>query len=304
MTNTDLTKTYLKHLTNDKSASSWTFKSYSYDILHFLNFIGSKELLMVSTDDVKNYAAYLKQSRGLANASINRKMISLRSMFRFFKHTRFLSENPFDVYVYLKQKHAPLSVLTQDQVIKIIHHFDKTVESSKAHPNRNLITALRNRLIFKMMIFGGFRRSEIIGLRVFDLVKAGSRSWMFKVQGRNTMARAVPLHPSLYENIAEYLKTRSSASEYLFLRAQSAKPISIYTIHYLFKEINLRIPLKMRISPRVLRSTFAANLAHNGENIKTIQDLLGHVLLETTQRYLPTPMTSRQQAINKLSAGI
>lgn len=304
MTNTDLTKTYLHHLTNERGASAWTVKSYSYDILHFLNFIGSKELLTISTGDVKNYSTYLKQSRGLANASINRKMISLRSMFRFFKHTRFLTENPFDVYVYLKQKHAPLSILTQGQIVKILHHFDKTVESSRAHPIRNLITALRNRLIFKMMIFGGFRRSEIIGLRVFDLVKSGSKSWMFKIQGRNTMERVVPLHPSFYSNIAEYLKIRSSASDYLFLQAQSTKPMSIYAIHYLFKEINLRVPLKTRICPRVLRCTFAANLADNGESIKTIQDLMGHVLIETTQRYLPAPMASRQQAINRLSTGI
>lgn len=303
MTNNDLTKTYLKHLTDERGASPWTVKSYSYDILHFLNFIDSKELLTVSVDDVKNYSAYMKQSRGLANSSINRKMISLRSMFRFFSHSRFITDNPFDSYLYLKSKHFPLVVLTRDQVARILNYLDRKAEFSKIHSRKALAAALRDRLIFKMMIFGGLRRSEIVNLRIFDLVRSEIRSWIFKVQGKDT-ERMVPLHPSLYANIAEYLKIRSSSSDYLFLRVQSDKPISIYTIHYLFKEINLRVPLKTRITPRVLRATFAANLAHNGENLKTIQDLLGHVLIETTQRYLPVPMASRQQAISRLSARI
>lgn len=303
MTNNDLTKTYLAHLTNDRNASPWTVKSYSYDILHFLNFIDSKELLVVSMDDVKNYSAYLKESRGLTNSSINRKMISLRSMFRFFRHSRLISDNPFDGYLYLKSKRIPLAVLTRDQVARVLNYLDRKAESSRTHSRKALMAALRDRLIFKMMIFGGLRRSEIINLRIFDLVRSEIGSWMFKVHGKDTV-RMVPLHPSLYANIAEYLKTRSSSSDYLFLQAQSDKPISIYTIHYLFKEINLRVPLKTHISSRVLRATFAANLAHNGENLKTIQDLLGHVLIETTQRYLPATMASRQQAINRLSVGI
>ena len=303
MTNNDFTKTYLKYLNDVKGASPSTVKSYSYDILHFLNFIDSKELLKVSAEDVKNYSAYMKQSRGLANSSINRKMISLRSMFRFFRHSRFITDNPFDSYLYLKSKHFPLVVLTRDQVAKVLNYLDRKVESSRTHSRKALTAALRDRLLFKMMIFGGLRRSEIVNLRIFDLVRSEIRSWMFMVHGKDT-ERMVPLHPSLYTNIAEYLKTRSSSSDYLFLQVQSDKPISIYTIHYLFKEINLRVPLKTRISPRVLRATFAANLAHNGENIKTIQDLMGHVMIETTQRYLPVPIACRQQAINKLSAGI
>ena len=303
MNNNDLTKTYLNYLTDVKDASPWTVKSYSYDILHFLNFFGSKELLTVSAEEVKNYSAYMKQNRGLTNASINRKMISLRSMFHFFRHSRFISDNPFDSYLYLKSKRFPLVVLARDQVARVLNYLDRKADSSKTHFRKALTAALRDRLIFKMMIFGGLRRSEIINLRIINLVRSEIKSWMFKVQGKDT-ERMVPLHPCLYANIAEYLKTRSSSSDYLFLQAQSDKPISIYTIHYLFKEINLRVPLKTRISPRVLRATFAANLARNGENLKTIQDLLGHVLIETTQRYLPVPIANRQQAINRLSAGI
>lgn len=303
--NDELTNQYLDYLKLEREASPWTIENYGYDICHFEKFIESKNLVETTTTDVRRYVTFLKLTRGLANTSINRKLISLRSMFRFFVSIELISQNPFVAFNYIRVRTKKPIAIKNNQLTHIMNHLNSEcrIADESCDESKRFI-ALRNRLMLKIMILSGFRRSEIMTLKYSSLVKSDS-SWAFSVAGRTTdHVRIVPIHSAIYANLIEYLKIRPALTDFLFVHSKTGQPLASDSLYLIFKNLRAAIPGLSRIMPKSLRHTFASRLAANGESLRTIQDLMGHKKIETTQIYIHVPEKTRAQAVNRLTLGL
>ena len=296
---------YLDYLKLEREASPCTLENYGYDIRHFVNFVVPKNLLETTMSDVRRYVSFLKLTKGLANTSINRKLISLRSMFSFFVSIEVVSQNPFVAFNYIGiRRKKPLS-LKSNQLIHIMNHLDSECRiADESGDELKRFVAFRNRLMIKIMILSGFRRSEVITLKRSSLVKSDS-SWAFSIMSRTPdNTRIVPVHSGIYSNLIEYLKMHRGISDFLFVQSKTGRPLSVDTLYLIFKDIRAAIPGLSRIMPKSLRHTFASRLAANGESLRTIQDLMGHKKIETTQIYIHVPDKTRAQAVNRLTLAL
>jgi integrase/recombinase XerC len=264
--------TYLRH---ERRASENTITAYSTDLLQFANFCaGHFELANISnaqTIMVREWLAQLK-SEGTDNRSINRKLSSLRSFYKYCQRLDASVSNPAAGATALKtRKRTALFVPESD----MMRH---------ALTTRDDFIALRNLLIVELLYQTGMRRAE---LRSLSPEKFDFNRLSVKITGKGNKQRLIPLTPSIAELVRFYLKEKEArfpGNPYLLV-SKSGKPISFTTIHNtVSQELGVITTLDKR-SPHVLRHTFATHLLNNGAPLIAVKELLGHTSLAATQVY-------------------
>jgi integrase/recombinase XerC len=273
---------FLQFLQVEKNASPHTILNYRRDLEEFLKFLKEKSLSLNDADrlTIRSYLSYLR-NRNLSRSSINRHISSLKAFFRLLMREKLVSRNPAAAISLLKaEKRLPvfMSVKEVTSLIESLHSKDAS--------------GLRDRAIMEVLYSGGVRLSELAGLNLDDLDLLGG---VARVMGKGRKKRLILLGKKAIDALESYLANRqkllrrkrkdiSQEKNALFLDRWGGRlrPRSIQRL------INKHVKgagLKLKISPHVFRHSFATHLLNAGADLKSVQELLGHVNLSTTQIY-------------------
>jgi len=298
MNNDSLIDRFLDYLDYVRDYSKHTIKNYSYDLGQLSDFY-SEDLSDLTKGDVHRFISYLKNNLGNSNRSVNRKISSCRSFFNYLRINNHVSSNPFDTLNSLSFEKSSPTYLKNSDIQVILKFLSRNIE--KADSQCSMVKAVRDRAIFLSMIFAGFRRAEVVSLTLDSFIKLQSSDrYVFRFTGKGRKQRTVPIHPILLKELSHYFKYRRADLSPLFLNYKNNSSISVYTVNNIFKHIRENVPLSTHLTPHTARHSFATNLLYQDVDIRTIQELLGHSNINTTEIYTHVYDEAKHEAINSL----
>lgn len=272
---------FKEYLTVERQYSPKTITAYLNDLTEFADFLaetGKK----VSFTDVARFDTHVYMSslydKELKTASIARKVSSLRAFYRFLMKTGRVKEDPFE-YIQLKQKPRNLPRFFYEKELDTL--FVETVGNDKL--------SIRDNALLETLYSTGMRVSECVGLKVND-IDFELKTMLLHGKGRKD--RYVPFGSYCYDSLKRYLiKSRRplmtkyhKEHEYVFVN-HHGDPLTPAGVTYVLEQILKRSSLSSSIHPHELRHTFATHMLSNGADLRTVQELLGHSSLSTTQIY-------------------
>ena len=230
----------------------------------------------VSIMQLRHYLAHLRQS-GAARTTIARKVASLRSFYRFLIREGIVSDNPAaDLTVPRLEKRLP-TFLDEDQVARLLGAPDPAEPAGR-----------RDRAILEMLYSTGVRISELAALSLEDVDLIGE---VAQVKGKGKKERLVPLGGPAVQALRDYLEVRTRVAQRrrtnrraLFVNKAGGR-LSDRGIRRIFHKYARRVGLPDKVSPHTLRHSFATHMLNRGADLRSVQELLGHAQLATTQVY-------------------
>lgn len=260
---------FLRYLDIEKNYSSHTLLNYRLDLEDFAKFLGGSPLEQVDYLSLRKYLARLKE-KNLKSRTVYRKISCLRSFFKFLAREGYIKTNPVLSLVSPKQeKHLP-SFLTEEEITKLI-------EAPSTEDNRGL----RDRAILETFYSTGMRISELVGLDLDDLDFIGG---VLKAKGKGKKERLLPIGEKALTAIKDYLDKRKKPADAVFLNKSGGRLSDRGVRNIVSKYIRIT-SLRQGISPHTFRHSFATHLLNRGADLRSVQELLGHANLSTTQIY-------------------
>lgn len=260
---------FMRYLKIEKNYSEHTILNYQLDLEDFEKFLGGLPLENIDYLTLRKYLAALKE-KSLSARTIMRRLSALRSFFKFLTREGYLKENPTAALMSPKQeKHLPL-FLTEDEITKLI-------EAVATKDERGL----RDRAIIETFYSTGMRISELTGLDIENIDFIGG---IVKAMGKGKKERMVPIGDTAIATIRAYLEKRKKPAEALFLN-KSGRRITARGIRNIVKKYIKIASIKQGVSPHTFRHSFATHLLNRGADLRSVQELLGHVDLSSTQIY-------------------
>jgi len=263
---------FIRYLEIEKNYSEHTILNYRLDLEGFRKFSVETEIEKVDYLLLRKYLAALKE-QGLSARSIGRKISALRSFFKFLVREGLLKTNPILSLATPKQDKKLPSFLTEEEVARLI---DSVLPKDKDDE-----MALRDRAILETFYSSGLRISEVVSLDQHDIDFIGG---VLEVKGKGKKERMVPIGETAMKAIRSYLDKRVKQSEALFLNKNGSRLTTRGTRNIVDKYIR-RAGMKHGISAHTLRHSFATHLLNRGADLRSVQELLGHANLSTTQVY-------------------
>ena len=268
---------FLRHLKFEKRVSENTIKSYDNDLSQFLTFSEKYENnRKISSIDNKTIRAWVIElsTKNLSNKSINRKIASIKSFFKFLIKRKIIKKNPSTLVKSLKAKQTLPLFLKEKDLVSLF----KTINIS------NTLHETRSDLILELLYGTGIRINELINLKSknLDLIRNE-----IKVLGKRNKERILPINQNIVSKAKLYLnhkKRKSSKSEFVFLTDKGNKlyPMIVYRI---VKKCLSSLINSEKYNPHLLRHSFATHILNKGGDLSAIKDLLGHESLAATQIY-------------------
>lgn len=266
---------FLNYLDNEKNYSSHTLKNYHHDLNVFFKFIKNKKIVNIEYNDIRNYLSYLYEIN-YSKTTIARHISTLRSFFKYLYQEKIIKDNPMVLVSNPKlDKKLP----------KFLNY--KEMEMILNIPDSKTVIGLRDGLILEMLYSTGLRVSELANIKIKDINFSEQK---IKILGKGNKERYVLFGTVCLKKLNDYLKNSRNelisnfTTDYLFLN-KKGRPITDRSIRTIIDNIASQASLKMHISPHVIRHTFATHMLNEGADLKSVQELLGHENLSTTQIY-------------------
>ncbi|WP_127846626.1 tyrosine-type recombinase/integrase [Psychroflexus aestuariivivens] len=268
---------FVEYLSHEKNYSKLTLKAYESDLIQFQNFLDiefdNSNLEIANYSMIRQWIVELV-NRDLENKSINRKISSLKTYYKFLLKVKVIESNPLAKHQVLKTPKRQQNAFSTKEVNQLNEIYtDETFEG------------LRDHVIIELLYMTGMRRQELIDLKLDDLDLAENQ---VRIHGKRNKQRLVPLLKSARNLLTKYISERSQVAdkscENLIL-TNKGKPAYPNLIHRVIQNYFSKISTKKKQSPHLLRHTFANHLLEKGADITAIKELLGHSSLASTQVY-------------------
>ena len=266
---------FLNHLATEKGASEHTTKNYGIDLREFVKFIAEKEFKDLTYLDIRSFLAFLK-TREYSKSSISRKLACLRSFFKYLVRENILTQNPAaGIATPKKEKRLP-SFMNPDEITKLLDA-----------PAKNSWEEKRDKAILEMLYSSGLRVSELAGLNHDDLDFFGG---LVRVRGKGKKERIVPVGQAALNSLRAYWDMKAprevanAIKKPLFISRIGSRLTDRSVRRMILKYVK-RTGLGKEISPHTFRHSFATHMLDRGADLRSVQELLGHANLSTTQIY-------------------
>jgi len=267
---------FSEYLRVERGLSPNTVKSYSRDLKNFMDFLGDAELESISMAehlDIAEYLAHLRK-KGLSSSSVDRKTDSLRSFYRFLVSERLISKDPTRLIESSRSWSKLPNVLSVEEVSLLLEQ-----------PDVSTPLGLRDKVLIEIMYASGLRVSELVELKVTDL---NPEMGYLRCLGKGNKERVVPIGSEALKVVGEYLSSGrpnlKPKSEHLLLNHRGGK-LSRDGVSRIIKKIAKSAKIQKKISPHTLRHCFATHLLERGADLRSLQEMLGHADISTTQIY-------------------
>ncbi len=263
---------FIRYMEIEKNYSGHTILNYKLDLKDFNKFLAGTDLEKVDYLALRKYLAVLKE-KNLSSRSVGRRLSALRSFFRFLSREGYIKTNPILMLSSPKlDKHLP-SFMTEEEVSKLI-------ESAFAKNEKDIL-GLRDRAILEAFYSSGLRISELVGLNLQDV---DFISGILKIRGKGKKERIVPVGEAALTAMRKYLDRRKKQADAVFLNKNNRR-ITTRGVRYIVVKYLRVAGIKPGVSAHTFRHSFATHLLNRGADLRTVQELLGHANLSTTQIY-------------------
>lgn len=286
-------QSFSDYLLLEKNYSQLTLKAYIKDIKDFSDFIStefdSKSISNVNYQQIRSWIVLLVD-KGISNRSINRKVSSLNTYYKYLLKTEDIEVNPLTKHKALKTSKKIQVPFSEKEIKTVLQelNFDTDFEG------------LRNRSIIELFYATGIRRIELVQLKLVDVDITNKN---LKVLGKRNKERFIPLLPSVVETLKSYINVRNELNSiqdesYLFL---TKKGVKIYEtlVYRIINDYFSIASTKVKRSPHILRHSFATHLLNQGANLNAVKELLGHSSLAATQVYTHNSIAELKNVYSK-----
>ena len=267
------------YLQFEKKYSLHTVNAYLNDVTFFEEFnqthFEQDNIDQVNYSQIRSWIISLVD-QDISNVSVNRKMASLKSFYKFLLKTKQIEINPMLKHKALKTPKIVQIPFSEKELTDLIQEVDNPVGFEE----------IRDKLIVEMFYTTGMRRAELINLMLRNVDLSSS---VIKVLGKRNKERIIPLLPVIVDQLKLYLNERALVEdivdgEYFFISKKGLK-LSESFVYRLINSYFSKVSEKVKKSPHVLRHTFATHLLNNGADLNSVKELLGHSSLASTQVY-------------------
>ena len=272
---------FLEYLRLERNYSEKTVVSYGIDLREFEGYFKKADaeidFTTVDADVVRNWVMHL-MDEGRAATSVNRKLSTLRSFYRFLLKKKVMAVNPMTKVVGPKKKKPLPSFVREKDMDRLLD--DLTFGEG--------YEGCRDRMILEMFYATGMRLSELIGLDDADVDFSAK---LIKVTGKRNKQRLIPFANELEHDLRVYIKVRDgtlpNGSDAFFVRKDGKRMYPMQVYRLVKRNLSKVVSLKKR-SPHVLRHTFATAMLNDSAELQSVKELLGHESLATTEIYTHT----------------
>lgn len=266
---------FLTFLESEKNASNHTVKNYGIDLREFSLFLDKKTIEQVDYVDIRSFLATLKD-KSYSKSSISRKLACIRSFFKFLTREDVVKANPSAGIATPKREKKLPDFLEPQEVVRLIEA-----------PAAGNWEGLRDRAMLETLYSSGLRVSELVGLNHDDL---DLFSALVRVRGKGKKERIVPLGQVALKAIQEYIqhqppKLRDNGLKKPLYLNRSGGRLTDRSVRRMILKYCRATGLKKEVSPHMLRHSFATHMLDRGADLRSVQELLGHENLSTTQIY-------------------
>ncbi|MDP3944644.1 MAG: tyrosine-type recombinase/integrase [Lutibacter sp.] len=281
---------FLNYLSLEKKYSKHTVTAYQNDLNTFQLFCnleyGHESIATVNYAQIRNWIVSLVNSK-ISNRTINRKVSSLKSFYKFLQKTKQIEASPL-------VKHQALKVLKQVQV----PFSEKEIFNVLDALDDGDFESVRNKLMVELFYSTGMRRNELINIKITDIDYVNET---VKVLGKRNKERFIPLLKTVKESLLKYGVMREEvaiSSPYLFL-TKNGKKIYDTLVYRVINNYFSAVSSKVKKSPHVIRHSFATHLLNEGADLNAVKELLGHSSLASTQIYTHSSLGKLKEVYNQ-----
>ncbi len=278
-----MVESFLKYLQYEKRFSVHTVLAYQQDLDQLSQYL-SETYEITNTQEatyplLRGWVVSLMES-GLAPSSVNRKLATLKSYYKFLQTRAVINQNPALKLRPLKTEKRLPTFVREGEMTVLLDQIPFTVD----------FQGMRDKLILEMLYATGIRLSELIGLKDSDV---NLFQGQIKVLGKRNKERVIPIHEPLRHLISGFIKVRNQefpdCEKFLILTDSGTKLYPVFVYRIVKRYLNL-VTTVTKKSPHVLRHTFATHLLNKGADLNAVKDLLGHTSLAATQVYTHNSM--------------
>ena len=290
-------KEFLNVIHSTKNLSDKTITAYRSDLSDFSYFV--KEEAYDETT-ILRYVNHLLHQRKLKDSTIKRKLIVLKMFFEYLYSQRYIEQNYYQLHTFKfkKEKRLP-KTLSVKEVSKLLVSLRD--QNSKARSSCAVWKATRNLALIDILISTGIRIAEASEISLSDIIMADH---VILIHGKGRKQRLIYIScRQTWTNLIRWLKLRSSKETHtdkVFVN-RYGNQLGIHGIEYIYKTVTSAAGLQAHSTPHYLRHTFATNLLANGADLRSVQELLGHASVSTTEIYTEVTAKRKKQVMDRFN---
>lgn len=276
--NREVVNFFLQHLQVERRLSPLTLRSYKIDLLQFLDFLAPENLLVsqIKSQTIRAWLVALS-NQGIQNRSINRKLATLRTFYKYLQRRGDVTDNPMQTIRMVKTSKTLPTYLRESEMEQVF---------AQQEIPKNTFEEVRDQLVLMLLYGTGMRLAELIQLTP-QQVNLSAKT--LRVIGKRNKERIIPMPTILVDLVKQYQALNPFQSPYLLL-TDKGEPCYPMFVQRLVKKYLGEVSTLEKLSPHVLRHSYATHLLNRGADLNAIKELLGHANLAATQVYTHNSM--------------
>lgn len=281
-------KNFLEYLAHQKDFSPHTTLAYGTDIKQFTGFLKEKKIDSFSQVDypvLLSFLSFLKLEKKYTEKSIARKVASLKALFKYLSTRKLIKTNPTLLLYSPRVPERLPGFLTEEEVTRVIES-----------PDGDSWQSLRDKSIMELLYATGIRVGELTSLTMNNINIAGDT---IKVEGKGRKERIVPVGRPAMKALIEYLEARPQKAQKKVFLNKYGKPLTDRSVERLVDKYGKKAGIGRPITPHTFRHSFATHMLDRGADLRTVQELLGHERITTTQVYTHLTVERLREFYNK-----
>ncbi len=288
----DLLEEFLHYITVERGLARNTLQAYERDLRHFLGYLRERDIRIVGQIQPPLLVEYLRslQNDGLRATSISRKLSALRNFFQYAVRERVLTKDPSGMIESMKKPLRLPKVLDEAEIAALLEQ-----------PRPLTPVGLRDRAMLELMYATGVRVSELVSLKVNDV---NLDMGYVRCFGKGSKERIVPMGDLARQAVQNYLDRgrphllRRTLEDTVFLNQRGQK-MTRQAFWLILQEAARQAGIAKSVTPHMLRHSFATHLLDHGADLRSVQEMLGHVDITTTQIYTHVSRTRLKEVYNR-----
>ncbi len=280
-----------------KNLSVKTIIAYQSDLKDFCLFLKNEP---INDKTILNYVQKISEARNLKNSTIKRKLIVMKLFFEYLHKQGFIDENYFYAHTFRlkKERRLPKTLETQE-IIKLLNYAESRCDAAKSDNAK--WRATRNLALIDLLISTGIRIAEASAISLSDIIPA-ERTILIHGKGRKQRLIYISCYQT-WSNLNQWLtirKTHPLQTDKLFVN-RYGNQLEIHGIEYIYNTLKKAAAINQHSTPHYLRHTFATNLLANGADLRSVQELLGHSNISTTEIYTEVTINRKKQVLDQFN---
>lgn len=288
----DYLSNFINYLQATKNLSEKTLKAYSSDLKQFFDYENN-----ILQPNICAFISYLSSQLELKDTSIRRKIITLKNFYNYLLDNEFIEHSPFRKLKFrFKQERRLPKTLTIIEISKILKCFNIDPSSLSPFAQKEYI---RDAALLDLLISTGMRIGEAAALTIDDII---SSERTLLIHGKGRKQRLIYISSAqTWERLKTLIKERKKDNDKHIFVNRYNQPISIHGIEDIYKKYIKKAQIYTKSTPHYLRHTFATNLLANGADLRSVQEILGHASVSTTQIYTEVTTNRKKQVLKKFN---